>query len=467
MNKQLTEDLSKLDELLEKVKLQGIKYLQNLGERQTSADKPKYEISNLIETGLGGLQTLHLFNEKFEEIIVASSGPRYLGYVIGGSTPASVMGDWLATVYDQNPQTTNSQGDISILIEEETINLILVLFNLPKTFKGGFVTGATMSNFTCLATARQWFGKRLGKDFAKDGVSGKINILSAVPHSSILKNLSMLGIGSNNILQIKSVEGNREAIDIKDLELKIKGLSGQPFILVSNAGTVNSADFDDFKAIAKLKNKYNFWWHIDGAFGAFAACSQKFKHFVEGWESADSITIDCHKWLNVPYESAVFLINEKHRMLQMETFQNSNAPYLGDSSKNVNYLNLLPENSRRLKALPAWFSLMAYGRKGYKDIVENSVEMANLLGKFIEESDKFELMAPVRFNTVCFTLKGDQNQQKVSDLIFALNDSKKVFMTPTVYKNRNGLRASFVNWRTKSSDIDIIIAEMEKIEIAV
>jgi len=147
--------------------------------------------------------------------------------------------------------------------------------------------------------------------------------------------------------------------------------------------------------------------------------------------------------------------------LQMETFQNSNAPYLGDPAKDFNYLNFLPENSRRLKALPAWFTLTAYGKKGYQDIVENSIEMARLLGGFIETCEHFELLAPVRLNNVCFTLKGN-NQNKVARFLYKLNASGKVFMTPTQYAGKPGIRASFVNWQTNSSDVEIVIAEMNK-----
>ncbi|MBK6265215.1 aspartate aminotransferase family protein [Marivirga sp. S37H4] len=463
MNKQLQDDLTKLAELLDAVKLQGLEFLAQIGDRPTSTKSLIKEEESLNEVGLGGTDTLQLFNEKFESLIVGSSGPRYWGFVTGGSTPASIAGDWLTSVYDQNTQTTKGQGDVSATIEVETIKLLLDLFNLPNDFFGGFVTGATMSNFTCLAVARQWIGKEMGKDFAKEGVSGDIKILSALPHSSAVKSLSMLGIGSNNINKLKVMEGNRESTDIEDLERQINELNGQPFILISSGGTVNTVDFDDFEAISKLKEKHNFWWHIDGAFGAFAACSPKYKHLMKGWENADSITVDCHKWLNVPYESAVFLVKDQYKLLQVETFQNSNAPYLGDPFDNFNYLNFLPENSRRLKALPTWFSLKAYGRKGYQEIVENSVEMAQLLGGYIEAHKSFELLAPVRLNNICFTLAGDENQDKVFDFLKGLNETGKVFMTPTIYKGKNGIRASFVNWRTNSKDIELVFAEMNKL----
>lgn len=462
MNKQLEHDMKNLEKLLEIVKIQGVDYLGSINHRKTSVDRVEVDLSRLSEVGIGGANALKLFNKKFENLIVASTGPRYLGYVVGGSTPASIMGDWLATIYDQNPQTNTGQGDVSIEIEKHTIELILQLFNLPNTFLGGFVSGATMSNFTCIAVARQWIGKELGKDFAKNGVSSKIKILTATPHSSILKSLSMLGIGSNNIVKVKVEQGNREAMDMNDLELKIKALKEEPFILISSAGTVNTADFDDFETISTLRKKYNFWWHIDGAFGAFAACSPKHEHLISGWEEADSITADCHKWLNVPYESAVFLVKEHHKMIQLDTFQNSNAPYL-DLSTDLNYLNFLPENSRRLKALSAWFSLVAYGKKGYRDIVENSVEMARCLGDFIQTSEWFELLAPVRLNNVCFTIKNEQDKNKVLSFLTTLNSLGKVYMTPTIFNKTQAIRASFVNWRTSFSDMEMVISEMKKV----
>nr|WP_294925234.1 pyridoxal-dependent decarboxylase [uncultured Flavobacterium sp.] len=463
MNSALQHDLNNFENILEEAKKQGIDFLNNLQDIPTSNKNSIDYARELNKLGLGSLAALEEFNERLAPLMVASPGPRYWGFVTGGSTPASIVGDWLASVCDQNTQAVKGQGGTSALIEFETINLLLQLLALPKSFLGGFVTGATMSNFTCLGVARQWLGKQFGKDFAKDGISAPINILTATPHSSSIKSLAMLGIGSQNYTVIKTIEGNREAVDVNDLEKNIESLNGKPFILISSAGTVNTADFDDFEAISKLKSKYNFWWHIDAAFGGFAAVSGKFKHLVEGWEGADSITIDCHKWLNVPYENAFYLVKEQHTALQIETFQNSNAPYLGNPLENFNYLNVLPENSRRLRALPVWFSLLAYGKEGFQDIVENNIELAQHFGNALIENDFFELLAPIRLNNVCFTLKGDHNQEKVSQFLTNINDTGKVFMTPTFYNNRKGIRASFVNWRTTEMDIKIVIDEMNLI----
>ncbi|WP_294328577.1 pyridoxal-dependent decarboxylase [uncultured Chryseobacterium sp.] len=464
MKEHLKNDSVNINHLLEIIKRQSTEYLNALADRPTSINNALVpETIDLPEYGYGTEEVIKIFNKRFEPIMVGSAGPRYLGFVTGGATPASVAGDWLTTIYDQNPQSTKGQGDISANVELETIKFILELFELPDHFLGGFVTGATMSNFTGLAVARQWLGKEKGIDIAKEGVSGAIKVLTATPHSSSIKSLSLLGIGSNNIVKIKTDGNDREAISIKDLEEQIIKLNNEPFILISSGGTVNTVDFDDFMGIKKLKDKYNFWWHIDAAFGGFAACSEHYKHLVEGWEYADSITVDCHKWLNVPYESAVFLVKEQYRILQVETFQNSNAPYLGDPLENFGYLNFLPENSRRMRALPAWFSLMAYGKKGYQDIVESNVSLARNLGRLIENSSDFKLLAPVRLNTVCFTLKDGAKQDEVGKFLEMLNDTGKIFMTPTFYNQHNGIRAAFVNWKTDETDVQLIFETMNSI----
>jgi glutamate/tyrosine decarboxylase-like PLP-dependent enzyme len=458
MNKILNKDKSQIEKLLTLTKQTATRFFNTIDERATSCDV-KIEINQVLnKQGLGTEASLAQFVEKFDQLIVSSSGPRYWGFVTGGATPAAIVGDWLAAVYDQNTQSVSGSGDVSALIELETIQLLLDLFGLPQSFSGGFVTGATMSNFTSLAVARQWLGKQQGLDIAKQGVANNLKILSATPHSSAIKCLSMLGMGSSNLIPVKTLAGNREAIDIADLKHQIALLKGLAFILISSAGTVNTVDFDNFVEIAKLRKDHDFWWHIDAAFGGFAACSPHYKHLLNDWDKADSITVDCHKWLNVPYESAVYFIKDEHSRLQVETFQNSNAPYLGDPIDNFNYLNFLPENSRRLRALPAWFTLTAYGKQGYQDIVESCVEMTQLLARFIDENEHFELLAAVHLNTVCFKLSDDKLD--INQFLDQLNQSGKVFMTATIFAGQAASRAAFVNWRTQQSDVETATQEM-------
>ena len=171
MNPTLQQDLKDIENILEKVKQQGIDFLNVIDDVPTSTQNTITTDRNLNDSGLGALSALEEFNQRLAPLMVSQAGPRYWGFVTGGATPASIVGDWLTTIYDPNAQATKAQGGVSALIEIETINLLLQLLDLPKSFLGGFVTGATMSNFTSLAVARQWFGKQLGHDFAKNGIT--------------------------------------------------------------------------------------------------------------------------------------------------------------------------------------------------------------------------------------------------------------------------------------------------------
>jgi len=460
----LQNDLDNLDYLLSLTKDKAAAYLNEINDRLVSVNNVQVTIPiNLPENGIGLEGTLEAFYEQHQDKIVASSGPRYWGFVTGGTTPAAIAGDWLSAVFDQNPQGIKGSGDVSANIELQTINWLIQLFGLPSYFKGGFVTGATMSNFTCLAIARQWAGKQKSIDIAREGIKTEIRILTATPHSSAIKSLAMLGLGSSNIITVKTAEGNREAMDTADLEVKLQENKDYPVIVISSGGTVNTVDFDDMQAIADLQKQYTFYWHIDAAFGAFAVCSEKHSHLLSGWEFADSITVDCHKWLNVPYDGAIYLVHEKHAAFQLQTFQNSNAPYLGDPATDFSFLNFGPENSRRLRALPAWFALQAYGRSGFGWIVENNIALANQFAQLLEQNTIFKLVAPVRLNVVCFTIDSEEDRgRKLALILEKLKVSGKLFISPTSYKGVPCLRAAFVNWRTTEEDILIAINELTK-----
>jgi glutamate/tyrosine decarboxylase-like PLP-dependent enzyme len=457
MDTQIHNDSKDISLLFEQVRYITEAYLENIHQHRTSLPGvPEIHLS-LSELGVGAREALNVFQEKISPLLLAASGPRYFGFVTGGGTPAAIAGDWLTAVFDQNTQFINGKGDASAAIELQTIKMLLDLFGLNQEFAGGFVTGATMLNFTSLAVARQWLGRQWNHDAAKEGIKFPVKVYSAVPHSSSLKALAMLGLGSAQVQLIPTLP-DREAMDVAAFENMLSLVPDEPFILIASGGTVNSVDFDDLQAIAKLRVKYNFWWHIDAAFGAFATLSPQHQHLLQGWEHADSITVDCHKWLNVPYDSAVYFIRKQHAQLQVETFQNGNAPYLGDPGANFSYLNLGPENSRRFRALPVWFTLTAYGRQGYQEIVERNIRLAKLLGAGLSASGKFVLSAPVRLNVVCFTtVEEAERTQQLQQLLERLYAAGRVFITPTVYKEIPSLRAALVNWRTTEEDIQITI----------
>jgi glutamate/tyrosine decarboxylase-like PLP-dependent enzyme len=315
-----------------------------------------------------------------------------------------------------------------------------------------------MSNMVGLSQGRQWVGEQQGLDFSNDGIVGNVKVFSGTPHSTILKSLAMLGVGRKNVVYVKTLD-NREAVDVAELERRLAAHNG-PSIVVANAGTVNTVDFDNIAAIGKLKDNYSFWLHVDAAFGGFAGASPKYKHLVDGINLADSICVDAHKWLNVPYDAAMQFT--RHKSLQLKIFQNA-AAYLSDPEQSTDFFHYTPETSRRWRALPSWFSLMAYGREGHREIVERNCALAAKFGAWLENSGSFVLLAPVRMNVVCFTLAGNKSAADVKAFLDRIRDDGTAFFTPTTYKGTPAIRAAVSNWLTSEKDIDITIQALEQL----
>jgi glutamate/tyrosine decarboxylase-like PLP-dependent enzyme len=459
MNPLLQNDHATIAQLLDNTSQLAKAYFENQHELAPGRFVPDIQLHDIPLTGMGAQQTLNYFAKHFAHKITNSAGPRYFGFVTGGSTPAAVAGDWLVSAYDQN--ACGSNDTIAPQLERQTVHFFKQLFGLNEHFYGSFVTGATLSNFTSLAIARQWVGEQQGVDVSNEGLASvPMHIISATAHSSILKSMSMLGIGRKALHKIDTL-ANREAIDLVKLEKHLQENPKSPKIIVANAGTVNTGDFDDLKAIGELKKKHNFWLHVDAAFGGFAALSQKYAPLMHGINFADSVTIDAHKWLNVPYDAAMQFTKRKD--LQLQVFQNS-AAYLGDPAASPDFFHYTPENSRRWRALPSWFTLMAYGKEGHAEIVERNCAMATKLGTWIDNSTGYTLLSPVHLNIVCFTLnRAELTPEVIKDFLARVREDGRVFFTPTLYKGTPAIRAAISNWLTSEVDIDIAIDVLKEL----
>ncbi|MEV5330342.1 pyridoxal-dependent decarboxylase [Nonomuraea sp. NPDC052634] len=456
MDQRLSDDLADLPVLLHEARERAARFLAGVGERPVGPPPAPREPVALPERGQGTRGALEAFERRWEPGLSASPGPRYLGFVTGGSTPAALAGDWLTSAYDQNAA---SGGDSSAAdLERETVTWLRDLLGLPAEQEGAFVSGATMSNATGLAIAREWIGERRGVSVAEQGLAalGPVRVLSGTPHSSVGKALSVLGLGRSALRRVGALPG-REAVDVERLEAALRELDGEPAIVVANAGTVNTADFDDLRAVAALRERYPFWLHVDAAFGAFAALSPEHAHLVDGLGAADSICLDLHKWLNVPYDSAVQFT--RRRDLQARVFRNS-AAYLGPLGDRPDYLHLTPENSRRLRALPAWFTLAAYGREGHAEIVRRDIALAARLGERLAAMPAYRLLAPVRLNVVCFTLASAP--ERIAEVARAVAETGEALLTTTEYAGVPALRAAFSNWRTTEADVDRVAKALER-----
>lgn len=428
----------------------ALAFLATLPTRPAGRMDAPGEIAVPEAIGLAG--AIEAFRRDVAPGLSGSNGPRYFGFVTGGATPAGLAGDWLASAANQN--VSNDIGSSAAALERATAARLGELFGLDPSLRGHFVSGATSANLVCLASARQALHRRLGIDSAEAGLPAAppVRVLAGAAHSSIPKVMAVLGIGRQALQTVACLPG-RTAVDPVALEAALA--EGHPAtIVVASAGEVNTGDFDDLAAVAGACRRHGAWLHVDGAFGLFAALSPAHAPMLDGIHQADSVTVDMHKWLNVPYDSALAFVREPRA--QREVFRAS-AAYLGDSD---DPLHFTPENSRRFRALPAWMVLAAHGRDGIAEAVQRCCRLAVALGEGIAAIPRFDLLDAVRLNIVCFALSDDGSVQARDAFLDRLNADGRAFMTPTVLRGRPCIRAAVSNWGTREEDIALTLAAL-------
>jgi glutamate/tyrosine decarboxylase-like PLP-dependent enzyme len=417
-------------------------------------------VAELPEEGTGSLAAMTSLLTHGMDAAVNSAGPRFFHFVTGGSTPAALAADWLTATLDNNAALWVS-SPLGSKLEQVAIGWLKDLFRLPNSWGGVLTTGATMSNFTALAAARQWWGEEHETNIAERGMSG----LPAVPlmtggfiHASAKKALSMLGIG-HEVVQVLS-SGPVGRIDLTALEAALRALKGAPAIVIATAGEVNAGDFDPIAAMADLAHRHHAWLHVDGAFGLFARVSPATADLADGVDQADSVIADGHKWLNVPYDSG-FAFCRDARLLN--AVFGMDAPYFpATEADHPDFIYLAPEMSRRARSLAVWATLAAYGRRGYRAMIERHVALAKRLADQIRASSDFELLAEPRLNVVCFRYRPagipdgelDDVNRRLGQAIIA---DGTVYFGTTVYAGKVAFRPAIANWRTTERDVDIII----------
>ncbi|KPY83791.1 pyridoxal-dependent decarboxylase [Pseudomonas syringae pv. tagetis] len=413
--------------------------------------------AEMPEEGLGCLDALRTYWQRYADGHSRSTGPRYYGFVTGGVTPAALAGDWLVSVLDQNVAT--ERHSIAAFIEAQVLTFISNLLKLPADlFQGVLTTGATAANLVGLSSAREWCGEQAGVSIAHEGIAAAppIAVFGASAHSSIIKSLGVLGIGRKNIVAIRSLP-DREAMDIQHLEEALKSSASTSRIVVASAGTVNSGDFDDLNGIADLCMRYNAWLHVDAAFGAFARCSPRYEHLIEGLERADSITADAHKWLNVPYDCGIALT--RHTEFHERSFS-ADAPYVPMGGELPAFMNRGVEQSRRYRALPLWMTLMAYGKSGYRELVERNCDVVRQIASWMDGCKYYDVLCPVYLNIVMFRCRrvgGRDHDAHSAAVLERINATGALFLTPSTYNGEKVFRLAVCNWMTTRSDVAIVI----------
>jgi len=390
-----------------------------------------------------------------------TGGPKCFHFVIGGSTPAALGADLLATVCETLTYTWVT-SPVGVQMEIRALAWLRELFGLPPTWSGVMVTGGTMANFVGLAAGRQWWGEQLGFDVSRTGMSGQPQIpvlTSGFVHASTRKCLALLGMGWDK-LQIFSRDDVGH-VDLRAFEAALKTMGNIPALVVVNAGEVNAGEFDPVGEMIDIARRYNTWVHVDGAFGLFARVSPRTAHLVQGVEQADSVAVDGHKWLNVPYDSGYAFVRDHGLMARAFRYA---ADYLPpEDGPRPTIGAIAPESSRRGRSFAVWATLLAYGRSGQQRIVEHCLDMAQHLAARVVESTKLELMAEVPLNIVAFRFNpGGLSDQQLDNLNERLGEailSDGRFLVGTSKLSSHTIfRPAFSNWRTRLEDVDEFVA---------
>ncbi|WP_242108952.1 pyridoxal phosphate-dependent decarboxylase family protein [Luteimonas aquatica] len=390
-----------------------------------------------LPEGVGLEAAFAYLAEHVAPYLSASPGPRYLGFVTGGATPEALAADWLTSAWDQN--VSNRVGSIAADLEAATLAAYAAQFGLAPSLQGRMVSGATAANLVSMATARQWAARTQG---------ALPTVFAGSAHSSILKAMAITGIGRERLVPVATLPG-RTAVDARALREALAAHAG-PAVVVASAGEVNTGDFDDLQAMAPICREAGAWLHVDGAFGLFAAFDDALRPRLAGIDGADSVTVDFHKWLNVPYDSAAVYVSRPE--LQREVFAASSA-YLGDDPDPLHYT---PENSRRLRALAAWMVLAVRGREGIGRWVGDNCRQARTLARGLEALG-MEVLNEIHLNIVAFALPASDAAARDA-FLSRLHGTGEAFMTPTMLWGRPAIRAAFSNWSTTDADVERIVS---------
>lgn len=435
-----------MDTLLKDAASRGARYVAQVHDRRV---QPRAEdVARL--SALGGPlpesasppeEVLALLDDVGSPATVATGGGRYFGFVIGGAFPVALATSWLASAWDQNCGL-RVMSPVCAAVEEITLGWLRELLGLPPSTGVGFVTGATMANFTCLAAARHALLARAGWNVEEEGLAGSppLKIVAGDEvHVSALKALWLLGYGRSRVVRVPADDQGRV------IPRQLPPLDDRTIVCIQ-AGNVNSGAFDPAEEICSRARAAGAWVHVDGAFGLWAAAAPTRANLMSGYSAADSWATDCHKWLNVTYDSGLAFVREPRYLLNAMALS---ASYLA-ASENREPFHFTPEASRRARALEIWAVLRCLGRRGIAETIERTCKLASRFADQLRAAG-FAILNDVELNQVLVSLGSAQATKRV---IEEVQRDGTCWCGGTEWHGHSAMRISVSSWATTEDDVD-------------
>lgn len=433
------------EDLLRSAAERSIRYLAGLDRRnvfplENALTRLKELEIPLPDEPADSEKILAILDEIGSDTTVASTGGRYYGFVTGGVLPTALAVNWMAGAWDQ-PADMVVASPIGTKIEEVAAHWLLDILSLPTGAGVGLVTGCTMANFSALAAARHAALQNLGWDVEARGLFGAPEITVVVSdevHVSLLKALSMLGMGRERVIRAP-VDGQGR------IRLDTLPVLSESTIVCIQAGNVNTGAFDPAPGICSTAHKAGAWVHVDGAFGLWAAAAPTRAYLTECVQEADSWALDSHKWLNVPYDSGIVICRQEKYLRAAMSYS---AAYLvhGDSWEPGDYT---PEMSRRARGLEVWAALLSLGRNGLADLVERSCRFAEAFAEGLSAVG-YKILNDVVLNQVLVSFGDEETTRKI---ISAVQKEGTCWCGGTVWQGQYAMRISVSSWSTTDEDV--------------
>jgi glutamate/tyrosine decarboxylase-like PLP-dependent enzyme len=453
----MTDDERKV---LERVVEEATGFLGGLSNRRVAARTDVDGVVNALRRPLPeeGAEPLAVIEELItgaEPGVLATPSGRFFGWVIGGTSPAALAADWLTSTWDQNAGLLAS-SPAAAGAEWVASEWLLDLLGLPGNSAVGFVTGAMMANFTCLAAARHEVLRRDAWNVERDGLHGAPEVTVIVGeerHETVDVALRLLGLGEDRSIIVPADDQGRIRLDALADTLQQGRTS--PLIVCLQAGNVHSGAFDPIGDAVDLAHRHGAWVHVDGAFGLWAAASAKYRSLVAGVDRADSWATDAHKTLNVPYDSGLAIVANEEAMYAA---MGVHAAYLIQDER-PDPLSTVPEFSRRARGFTVWAALRSLGRRGVAEMVERFCAHARRFAGGLAEMDGVRVVNDVVFTQVCASLGTDEVTREVAARLLKEGTA---WMTPSTWRGQAVLRISISNWRTTDEDVDLSLAAVRR-----